>query len=55
MIVASIKQAKAGWHVKEIQPAGTPSIQTRQAGQFGKAGSAVEEVDVLADLIGVPH
>jgi len=46
----SIRQAGAGWTVKEVRPAGTSPKKARQAEQFGKAGSAVDEVDVVAEL-----
>ena len=50
LIVASVQQADAEWIVKEVRPAGTSPKQARQAEQFGKAGSAIEEVDVVAEL-----
>ncbi|HEY7225506.1 MAG TPA: class I SAM-dependent methyltransferase [Micromonosporaceae bacterium] len=50
MIMASIRQANAGWKVKEIQPAGISSKRARQAEQFGKAGSAIDEIDTVAEL-----
>jgi SAM-dependent methyltransferase len=52
MIVASIRDAEAGWGIKEIRPAGTSPKQARQAEQFGKAGSAIDEIDAVAELIG---
>ncbi|MEV0675959.1 DNA methyltransferase [Actinosynnema sp. NPDC050436] len=51
----SLKKAKSGWVVTEVQQAGTSPKRTRQAEQFGKAGSAVEEIDLVAELIGVPR
>ncbi|MEV3924404.1 DNA methyltransferase [Actinomadura coerulea] len=50
LVVDSLHQANAGWIVKEVRPAGTSPKQARQAEQFGKAGSAVEEIDVVAEL-----
>ncbi|MEE1829263.1 site-specific DNA-methyltransferase [Streptomyces sp. BE20] len=55
MLLASVKEAKAGWVVKEVRQAGIPSRKTRQAEQFGKAGNAVEEIDMIAELIGLPR
>jgi hypothetical protein len=54
LLLASLKKARAGWIVKEVRQAGTPPKRTRQAEQFGKAGSAINEVDVVAELIGLP-
>ena len=50
LILASVQQADAGWAIKEIRPAGTSPKQARQAEQFGKAGSAIDEVDLIAEL-----
>lgn len=52
LMLHSLRQADAGWTVKEVRPAGTSPKQARQAEQFGKAGSAIDEVDVIAELIG---
>ncbi|MCE7008277.1 hypothetical protein LWC34_36500 [Kibdelosporangium philippinense] len=54
LILSSVRQADSGWMVKEVRPAGTSPKRKRQAEQFGKAGSAIDEVDVVADLIGTP-
>ena len=54
LTLSSIRKADAGWSVKEVRPAGTSPKQARQAEQFGQAGSAVDEVDVIAELIGSP-
>ncbi len=51
LILNSIRQADAGWTVREVRPAGTSPKKARQAEQFGKAGSAIDEVDVVAELI----
>jgi SAM-dependent methyltransferase len=55
MLRASLRRAKAGWIVKDVRVAGVPSKRTRQAEQFGKAGSAIDEVDITAELIGLAH
>jgi len=52
LILDSINQADAGWDVKEVRTAGTSPKRARQAEQFGKAGSAINEVDVVAELVG---
>lgn len=50
LILSSIKQANSGWQVKEVHPAGVSPKKARQAEQFGKAGAAIDEVDVIAEL-----
>jgi len=55
MLTASVRKAKAGWAVKEVRQAGTPLKRNRQAEQFGKAGSAIDEIDLIAELTGLPH
>jgi SAM-dependent methyltransferase len=52
MLAASVEAAKAGWVVKEIRSAGVPKGRSRQAAQFGKAGTAVDEIDLIAELTG---
>jgi hypothetical protein len=54
MMLDSLRKADAEWVVKEVRPAGTSPKKARQAEQFGKAGSAIEEVDVIAELAGSP-
>ncbi|MGH3345198.1 MAG: site-specific DNA-methyltransferase [Carbonactinosporaceae bacterium] len=54
LILNSIRQADAGWTVKEVRAAGTSPRRARQAEQFGKAGSAIDEIDVAAELSGSP-
>ena len=54
LMLNSIQQADAGWAVKEVRAAGTSPKRARQAEQFGKAGSAIDEVDVVAELAGSP-
>lgn len=53
LLLASIEQANAGWVVKEVRPAGISPKRARQAEQFGKAGSAIDEIDVVAELSGL--
>ncbi|MFI0714068.1 site-specific DNA-methyltransferase [Streptomyces inhibens] len=55
MLLASVRESKAGWVVKEVRQAGTPTKRNRQAEQFGKAGSAIDEIDLVAELVGLPH
>jgi hypothetical protein len=50
LLLDSLEQAASGWVVSEVRPAGTSPYQARQAQQFVKAGSAVDEVDVVAEL-----
>lgn len=50
LLLDSLDRAASGWVVREINPAGTSPDQARQAEQFVKAGSAVDEVDVVAEL-----
>jgi hypothetical protein len=52
LLVDSIRQASAGWAIKEVQQVGTSPKRVRQAEQFGKAGPAIDEIDVVAELIG---
>ena len=54
LTLSSIRKAGAGWVVKEVRAVGASPKRRRQAEQFGKAGSAIDEVDVVADLIGSP-
>ena len=53
MLRDSLRRAKSGWIIKDVSIAGIPPKRTRQAEQFGKAGSAIDEVDITAELIGV--
>lgn len=53
LILKSIKQADAGWKIKDVHPAGVSPKKARQAEQFGKAGAAIDEVDVVAELAAV--
>jgi SAM-dependent methyltransferase len=50
LLLRSIEQANVGWVVKAVRQAGTSPKRVRQAAQFGKAGSAIDEVDVVAEL-----
>ncbi|GAA1788588.1 hypothetical protein [Actinomadura chokoriensis] len=54
MLLASVKESEAGWVVKEVRQAGTPAKRKRQAEQFGRAGSAIDEIDLVAELAGQP-
>ncbi|MEU6131730.1 hypothetical protein ABZ805_21365 [Saccharopolyspora sp. NPDC047091] len=54
MLLASVKESRVGWTVKEVTQAGTPTKRNRQAEQFGKAGSAIDEIDLVAELTGRP-
>jgi len=51
IVIASLVEAAAGWIVRDVRPAGVPSRRSRQAEQFGRAGHAVHEVDITAELI----
>lgn len=51
MIFASVRESAAGWLVRDVCQVRPPSKRSRQASQFGKAGTAVEEVDVTAELV----
>ena len=55
LIVASLREAKVGWLVRDVRPVGTPSPHRRQAEQFNGGdrvvGRAVEEVDVMTELL----
>lgn len=50
LILTSIEDARAGWAVKEVRTAGTSTRRARQAEQFVKTGSAIAEIDVIAQL-----
>lgn len=50
LVLDSIAKSDADWVVSDVRPAGMSSKRARQAEQFGKAGSAIEEVDVVAEL-----
>jgi hypothetical protein len=55
LIIASLREAEAGWLVHDVGPVGLPSRQRRQAEQFNGAGRmvgcAVGEIDVVAELV----
>lgn len=55
VIIASLREAGAGWITRDIRPAGAPSAHRRQAEQFGASwrviGRAVDEIDVMAELL----
>jgi hypothetical protein len=55
LVIASLREARMGWMVRDICPVGAPSVHRRQAEQFngsrqviGRAGS---EIDVMAELL----
>lgn len=51
MILASLRQSGSGWAIRDVRPVQPPPKKSRQASQFGKAGTAVCEVDVTAELV----
>src|SRR5262249_10842133 len=51
MILASLRESASGWIVRDVCPVQPPPKRSRQASQFGKAGAAVNEVDVTAELV----
>jgi len=51
MILASLRESAAGWAVRDVCPVRPPAKKNRQASQFGRAGTAVSEVDVTAELV----
>jgi SAM-dependent methyltransferase len=55
LMVASLREAGAGWLVRDVRPVGIPSPHRRQAEQFNGGervvGHAVDEVDVMAELV----
>ncbi|WUH98233.1 site-specific DNA-methyltransferase [Spirillospora sp. NBC_00431] len=54
MLLASLRQAGVGWAVRDVRPAGAATGPRRQAEQFGRAGRAVDEIDVTAELLSRP-
>ncbi|MBB4904001.1 DNA methyltransferase [Actinophytocola algeriensis] len=52
MISETIARSEAAWEIKDIRPAGISPKRARQAEQFGRAGSAIDEVDIVAELTG---
>ena len=51
MILASLRESAAGWAVRDVCPVQPPAKKNRQASQFGRAGTAVSEVDITAELV----
>lgn len=55
LVVASLREAGAGWLVRDVRPVGIPSPHRRQAEQFNGSdrvvGHAVDEIDVMAELV----
>lgn len=54
LLRSSIDGADTGWSISKVRPAGTSPAQARQAQQFGKAGSAIAEIDMVAELTSRP-
>ena len=55
MILASLRESAAGWAVRDVCPVQPSAKKNRQASQFRKAGAAVSEVDVTAELVARPR
>jgi hypothetical protein len=55
MILASLAESAAGWVVRDVCPVQPPAKKSRQASQFGGAGTAASEVDVTAELVAKPR
>ena len=51
MILAWLRESAASWAVRDVCPVQPPAKRNRQASQFGRAGVAISEVDVIAELI----
>ncbi len=55
IMIASLREARTGWIVRDIRPVGAPSAHRRQAGQFNGGrqvvGRAGDEIDVMAELL----
>lgn len=52
LLIRSLRESGVGWRVERFDSAGVPGQASRQAHQFAKAGSYVEEVDLSAILAG---
>jgi SAM-dependent methyltransferase len=52
LILDSLNRSSGGWVVKEVHHAGTSPKRARQAEQFGRTGSAIDEIDIVAELGG---
>ena len=50
LLLDSLDEAASGWVVIDVRPAGTSPYRARQAEQFVKVGTAVGEVDVVAEM-----
>jgi hypothetical protein len=48
---ASLEVSRASWRIASVTSAGRSSFGKRQAGQMGRCGDAVEEIDVRAQLV----
>jgi SAM-dependent methyltransferase len=55
LVIASLREARAGWLARDVRPVGVPVGHRRQAEQFNgrraAIGAAVDEIDVMADLL----
>jgi SAM-dependent methyltransferase len=54
MILASLRESAAGWAVRDVCPVRPPAKKNRQASQFRRAGTAISEIDVTAELVARP-
>jgi len=54
-MIASLREAGAGWMTRDIRPVRAPSAHRRQAEQFSVGrrviGRAVDEIDLMAELL----
>jgi hypothetical protein len=55
MLLASLRESAAGWVVRDVCPVQPSAKKNRQASQFRRAGAAVSEVDVTAELVARPR
>jgi hypothetical protein len=51
ILLASLHESAAGWVVRDVCPVQPPAKKSRQASQFRRAGAAVSEIDVTAELV----
>jgi hypothetical protein len=51
ILFASLHESAAGWVVRDVCPVQPPAKKSRQASQFRRAGTAVSEIDVTAELV----
>jgi SAM-dependent methyltransferase len=55
MILASLRESATGWAVRDVCPVRPPAKKNRQASQFRRAGTAISEIDVTAELVARPR